>query len=91
MEIFRKGKKQEALVPKGKRELPLEVARARYNEDTSTLRAMGRKGAKRAAENRSNNAAEKDFWAEKAAKEELERRMAANEHILPIDPDEPEK
>lgn len=69
---------------------PPVVHRAVLNDDVAALSYFGKKGAEVTKEVKANKAAEKDYYAEKLAAQEIQRALQANEHIVPIDPDRKE-
>jgi hypothetical protein len=77
--------------PQGERDMPAtptRIQQAKLEGDTEFLRAAGRKGAHKAAENRRRNADIEDLYAqrrhERDAASELQRMQDAGETILPL-------
>lgn len=73
------------------RRKPPHVQRAVLRRDSATLSVWGKKGAEAAKEAHANNATEAEYYREKAVLDERRRKEQANEHIVPIDPDEKEE
>ncbi|MBI2030541.1 hypothetical protein HYT05_02880 [Candidatus Kaiserbacteria bacterium] len=71
--------------------LPKKVKRVIVDGDRVAIKNMARAGGKASGEKRHIEARdrrdEKDYYAEKATRAEHERAKAANEHIVPIDPE----
>lgn len=69
---------------------PSVVRRAVLNNDVAYLSAAGKKGAETTNQIKADKAEENAHYAEKRATEHLDRALQANEHIVPIEPDEME-
>ena len=69
---------------------PSVVRRAVLNSDVAYLSAAGKKGAEMTNQIKADKAAEAAYFAEKDIAERARREQQANEHIVPIEPDEKE-
>ena len=75
--------------PKSFKEVPAHVRRAIVHDNLEQLRVSGKKGAEVTNEIKANKAEAEAHRREKSQKAEWERMQATNEHIAPIDPDDP--
>ena len=71
-----------------RKEQPEVVKRAIAEENKPLLSFLGKKGATQATDNREARKAFDSHLAEKRVAEDMQMRIDANEHIVPIDPDD---
>lgn len=76
----------------GNKKKPESVRRAQLHGDTEALRAMGRKGAEKTKQIKADKHEMERYYKEQALRDAIteweQTRKAANEHIVPIDPEE---
>ena len=70
------------------RDKPDVVKRAIAEEDRSLLSLLGKKGAVQANDNREARKAQNERIAAQHSTEDEQLKIAANEHIVPIDPED---
>jgi hypothetical protein len=83
MVSFESEKKRNATMARSKA-LKLAIA----NDDKEALSAFGRAGATKTNAIKAGKAEERKYFKEKEAGQDEQMRREANEHIVPIDPDD---